>query len=64
VDDHVRESMKRILEEVRSGLFAREWVLENQAGRPMYAKLLERDLTHPIEAVGKELRARMSWLQP
>ena len=64
VDDHVRESMKRILEEVRSGQFAREWVLENQAGRPMYSKLLERDLNHPIETVGKELRARMSWLQP
>jgi hypothetical protein len=39
-------------------------VLENQANRPVYSKLLERDLNHPIEAVGKELRARMSWLQP
>ena len=39
-------------------------VLENQAGRPVYSKLLERDLNHPIEAIGKELRARMSWLQP
>ena len=64
VDEHVRESMKRILEEVRSGVFAREWILENQAGRPVYSKLLERDLNHPIEKVGKELRARMSWLQP
>ncbi|HXG60104.1 MAG TPA: ketol-acid reductoisomerase [Planctomycetota bacterium] len=64
VDDHVRESMKRILEEIRSGQFAREWVLENQAQRPVYQKLLERDLGHPIETVGRELRARMSWLQP
>jgi ketol-acid reductoisomerase len=64
VDDHVRESMKKILEEIRSGQFAREWVLENQANRPVYSKLLERDLNHPIEKVGKELRARMSWLQP
>ena len=64
VDAHVRESMKKILEEVRSGEFAREWVLENQAGRPHYTKLLERDLNHPIELVGRELRARMSWLQP
>ena len=64
VDDHVRAEMKKILEEIRSGQFAREWVLENQANRPVYQKLLERDLNHPIEAVGKELRARMSWLQP
>jgi ketol-acid reductoisomerase len=64
VDDHVRAEMRKILEEIRSGRFAREWVLENQANRPVYHKLLERDLNHPIEAVGKELRARMSWLQP
>jgi ketol-acid reductoisomerase len=64
VDDHVRAEMKKILEEIRSGQFAREWVLENQANRPVYAKLLERDLNHPIEKVGKELRANMSWLQP
>ena len=64
VDDHVRAEMKKILEEIRSGQFAREWILENQAQRPVYSKLLERDLNHPIEAVGKELRARMSWLQP
>jgi ketol-acid reductoisomerase len=64
VDARVRETMRKILEEVRSGEFAREWVLENQAGRPYYSKLLERDLNHPIEKVGRELRARMSWLQP
>jgi ketol-acid reductoisomerase len=64
VDDHVRAEMKKILEEIRSGQFAREWILENQAGRPVYSKLLDRDLNHPIEAIGKELRARMSWLQP
>jgi ketol-acid reductoisomerase len=64
VDGHVRAEMKKILEEIRSGQFAREWVLENQANRPVYSKLLERDLAHPIEKVGKELRARMSWLEP
>ena len=64
VDDHVRAEMKKILEEIRSGQFAREWVLENQANRPVYLKLLERDLNHPIEKIGKELRANMSWLQP
>jgi ketol-acid reductoisomerase len=64
VDDHVRATMRTILEEIRSGQFAREWVLENQANRPVYAKLLDRDLNHPIEKVGKELRANMSWLKP
>ena len=60
----VHAEMEKILEEIRSGQFAREWILENQANRPVYSKLLERDLKHPIEEVGKELRARMSWLQP
>ena len=64
IDDHVKAEMKRVLDEIQTGKFAREWVLENQANRPVYSKLLERDLNHPIEAVGKELRARMSWLQP
>ncbi len=64
VDARVREEMKKVLDEIRSGGFAREWVLENQAGRPHYTKLLERDLNHPVEAVGRELRSRMSWLQP
>jgi ketol-acid reductoisomerase len=64
IDDHVRQTMKRILEEIQSGAFAKEWVLENQAGRPQYTKLLERDKNHPIESVGKELRAQMSWIKP
>src|SRR5258706_10866832 len=64
VDAHAKEEMKKILEESRSGNFAREWVLGNQASRTVDAKLLDHDLNHPIEAVGKELRARMSWLQP
>jgi ketol-acid reductoisomerase len=56
--------MKKILDEIQSGKFAKEWVLENQAGRPEYSRLLERDKNHPIEKVGKELRAQMSWLKP
>jgi len=56
--------MKKILTEIQTGVFAKEWVLENQAGRPQYAKLLERDKNHPIENVGKELRAQMAWLKP
>ena len=64
IDAHVRENMGRILEEIQSGKFAKEWVLENQAGRPEYSKLLERERHHPIEKVGEELRAQMSWLKP
>jgi ketol-acid reductoisomerase len=64
IDAHVRESMKKILEEIQSGAFAKEWILENQAGRPQYARLLEQDRNHPIEKVGEELRAQMSWLKP
>jgi ketol-acid reductoisomerase len=64
IDEHVRETMKKILDEIQTGQFAREWVLENQAGRPQYTKLLERDKNHPIEAVGQELRKQMAWLKP
>jgi ketol-acid reductoisomerase len=64
IDGHVRENMKKVLGEIQSGQFAREWVEENQKGRPEYNRLLEKDLNQPIEEVGKALRARMSWLQP
>jgi ketol-acid reductoisomerase len=64
IDEHVRETMKKILTEIQSGAFAKEWILENQAGRPQYTKLLKRDLEHPVEKVGKELREQMSWLKP
>jgi len=63
IDEHVRENMKKILEEVQSGAFAKELILENQAGRPHYAKLLARNANHPIEKVGAELRKQMSWLK-
>jgi ketol-acid reductoisomerase len=63
IDDHVKASMQAILEEIRSGKFAREWVDENANGLPNYRELLQRDLNHPIERVGKTLRERMSWLR-
>ena len=62
VDRRTRKTMKKILKEIQTGAFAREWVLENQANRPVYTKLLQRDLDHPIEKIGRELRAHMSWL--
>jgi ketol-acid reductoisomerase len=64
IDQHVRQTMRAILEEIQSGRFAKEWVLENQAGRPQYSKLLERYSKHPLEKVGQALRQQMAWLQP
>jgi ketol-acid reductoisomerase len=64
VDAHVRKEMKKILGEIQSGAFAREWIKEYQDGLPNYNASLETDLKHPIERVGETLRAQMSWLQP
>jgi ketol-acid reductoisomerase len=63
IDDHVRETMRTILSEIRSGQFAREWVDENERGLPRYRELMQQDLEHPIERVGKKLRERMNWLK-
>lgn len=62
VDDHVRAEMKKVLEEVRSGQFAREWVEEYKSGRKNYDAALKKDLEHPVEEVGRRLRANMAWL--
>jgi ketol-acid reductoisomerase len=62
VDDHVRQEMRRILEEIRSGRFAEEWVAENRAGRPRFNELREAGKRHPIEKVGAELRAMMPFI--
>jgi ketol-acid reductoisomerase len=63
IDCQARAEMQRILEEVRSGAFAREWVLENQANRPVFNALRKRDEEHLIEKVGAELRGMMSWMK-
>jgi len=63
VDERVREAMWEILEEIQSGQFAREWVLENQANRPVYNALLRREAEHPVEEVGGRLRGMMGWLK-
>jgi ketol-acid reductoisomerase len=63
IDEGTRDRMRAVLAEVRTGRFAREWIEEDEAGRPNYERLLKRDLEHPIEAVGAGLRARMPWLQ-
>jgi ketol-acid reductoisomerase len=63
IDDHVKQSMKQILGNIQSGAFAREWILENQAGRPSFMALRRQNAEHPIEQVGKQLRGMMPWLQ-
>jgi ketol-acid reductoisomerase len=62
IDDCARQEMARILREVQDGTFAREWILENQAGRPVYNALKRAEENHPIEVVGRQLRAMMPWL--
>jgi len=61
IDDMVKQEMEQILAEVQDGTFAKEWILENQAGRPVYNALKRMDEEHPIELVGKELRKMMPW---
>ncbi|TAJ07503.1 MAG: ketol-acid reductoisomerase [Nitrospirae bacterium] len=63
VTEDTKKEMKKVLEEIQSGRFAREWVLENQANRPVYNALLAKGEAHPIEAVGGKLRAMMPWLK-
>jgi ketol-acid reductoisomerase len=64
IDDHVRAEMRRILHEIQTGLFAREWVLENQANRASFLATRRVEANHQIEEVGKRLRAMMSWIKP
>jgi ketol-acid reductoisomerase len=63
IDDMVRDEMEQILREVQDGSFAREWILENQAGRPVYNSLRRKEADHLIEKVGAELRSMMPWLK-
>lgn len=63
IDDMVKDEMEQILAEIQDGSFAKEWILENQAGRPVYNALKRLDEEHPIELVGKELRQMMPWLK-
>ena len=59
-----KAEMKKILSEIQSGQFAREWVLENQAHRAGFLAMRKRDADHPIEEVGGRLRKMMSWIKP
>jgi len=61
IDDNVRENMEKVLEDVQNGRFARDWVQENQAGRPQYNQLRKAEKNHEIEQVGAELRSLFAW---
>jgi len=63
IDEHVRESMRQILANVQNGAWAADWILENQAGRPRFLAMRRQESQHPIEKVGKELRAMMTWMK-
>ena len=62
IDDHARAEMRRILAEIQSGAFAREWVLENHAGQVGFKAMRRRAAEHPVEQVGERLRAMMPWI--
>ncbi|MFW6339854.1 MAG: ketol-acid reductoisomerase [Wenzhouxiangella sp.] len=64
IDEGTRERMRGVLGEIQNGKFARDWILENQAGLPQHRALMRQRTGHEIERVGKALRGRMSWLQP
>ncbi|OIP71628.1 MAG: ketol-acid reductoisomerase [Oscillatoriales cyanobacterium CG2_30_40_61] len=63
VTDETRAEMRKILSEIQSGQFARDFVLENQAGKPGFTAMRRQEAEHPIEAVGKDLRAMFSWMK-
>lgn len=63
ITDATRAEMRKILQEIQSGQFAREFVLENQAGKPGFIAMRRQEAEHPIEEVGKDLRAMFSWLK-
>ncbi|BAZ79001.1 MAG: ketol-acid reductoisomerase [Sphaerospermopsis kisseleviana] len=63
VTAQTKAEMKKILSEIQSGQFAREFVLENQAGKPGFTAMRRQEAEHPIEEVGKDLRAMFSWLK-
>jgi ketol-acid reductoisomerase len=64
ITEETRRTMKKLLRDIQDGTFARIWILENQAGRPVYSALKKEQAGHLIEKVGKELRAMMPWIKP
>jgi len=63
INSRTKKEMRKILKEIQSGRFARQWIRESASGAKNFRRLLKQDLRHPIERVGEKLRARMLWLQ-
>jgi ketol-acid reductoisomerase len=64
ITQETRQTMKKLLRDIQDGTFAKNWILENIAGRPIYNARKKEDAEHLIEKVGKELRAMMPWIKP
>ena len=62
IDDHVRDSMRKILSDIREGVFANRWMDENRAGAPAFKSIRRRERQHPLEEVGRRLRKLMKWI--
>jgi ketol-acid reductoisomerase len=62
VTDETKKEMKKILNEIQTGQFAKEWILENRANQPTFQAMRRRDRDHMIEKVGKDLRSMMTWI--
>jgi ketol-acid reductoisomerase len=63
VTEETKQEMRKILKEIQTGAFAKEFILENSINRPVFDKLREQERSHPIEEVGKRLRDMMSWIR-
>lgn len=63
VTEETKAEMKRVLQDIQNGEFAKGWILENQANRPMFNAINRREQQHPIEVVGRELRSMMPFIQ-
>jgi ketol-acid reductoisomerase len=63
IDKNVRKRMEKILKDIQTGKFAKEWMKENEKKRPVFSKLRKRDKKHPLEVIGKKLRSMMSWIE-
>jgi ketol-acid reductoisomerase len=62
VNDRTKNEMRKILKEIQTGKFARQWIDENKSGQKEYRRMLKQDMDRQIEKVGANLRARMPWL--
>ena len=63
IDENVKKNMQKVLEQIQSGEFAKEWIAENDEGLPRFKQMREKNKEHGVEKVGKELRSMMPWLE-